>query len=132
MLIGTISFPVMLEKIETLYKTILAGTQASAEETDIDKQIAIEVLRKENLASIDVILQEIVALFQTENTAQIQVNEDAFLQQKERLLLLVDQIRSIDTKKIELIKREQSEIIQTLQSISLGKQAVRQYQKTML
>jgi len=122
---------ILLEKIETLYQTILADTQESADETDIDKQIAIEAIRKDNLERIDLILKEIVQFFSIEKTAQVQVNEDAFLQQKERLLLLVDQIRSIDIKKTELIEREQSAIVQALQSISLGKQAVKQYQKTM-
>ena len=125
------SCSILLEKIETLYQTILAYTQESAEETDIDKQIAIEAIRKDNLERIDLILKEVVWLFSIENTAQAQVNEDAFLQHKERLLLLVDQIRSIDIKKTERIEREQSAIIQTLQSISLGKQAVQQYQKIM-
>jgi len=109
---------VLLEKIEALYKTALALTiESEPEENEI---------RKETLEKADLIFQEIAQHLSVE-----QIAEQDFLDHKERLLHLADQIRKIDQKRAILIQEEQALLDASLQSFYLGKKALSQYQKTI-
>lgn len=112
-----------LEKIETLYGTLLSLTEES-EAADDDRQIVIEALRDETLEKADLIFEEI-------KQSEDPMPEQAFLNQKKRLLILVDKIRNIDQKKTMLIKEAQSVLMLEMQSLHFGKQAVTQYQKSI-
>ncbi|MBI3358254.1 MAG: hypothetical protein HY037_01495 [Nitrospirae bacterium] len=144
------SISLLLEKIETLYKTALALTQESEEETDRDRQIAIEEIRKETLEKADFIFEEIARSISIEKEAQEPVglnlfatasvegalltpviHEQDFFNQKERLFQLICQIRAIDKKRAILIEEERSELLSALEYTRLGKQAMIQYQKAI-
>jgi hypothetical protein len=113
----------LLEQIEALYKVTLALTEESEqEESDSDRQIAIEEKRKQALEKVDLLF---------EKATQEQIEEDHFLHQRERLLKLISHIRHIDKRRATLIKEEQASLALELQSLRLGKQAVIQYQKSI-
>ncbi len=120
----------LLHKIEALYNITLHLTQES-EEAGIDssRQIAIEEARKETLIKADLIFEEIVRWLSIGGASQESIPEQDFLQQKERLLRLIHQIRQIDAKRAALIQKEQAGLVATLQYTRIGKQAVIQYQK---
>jgi len=125
----------LLEKIEALYNITLVLTEESeATETEIDRRIAIEEIRKETLQKADLLFEEIaqwLSGLSDGNEVDEWVEGQHFLNQKERLLQLVYQICQMDKKKAALIHEEQTTLFSALQSFRLSKQAVMQYQKAI-
>ena len=119
----------LLVSLEGLYQLLLRLTvKAKEREDDLEKQVAFEETRKGIVEEASQILEEAGRSLLNDSLSR-ESDIRLFEQTQEKLVLLIQQVLSMDQERTAFFETERESLRQALHQAAAGKQAAINYQK---